>query len=481
MGFNIVSKMKLLFKISILFLFCYSGSAQTVDTSSIFSLEKYLGWVRTYHPVVQQANLLDAKAEATLQGARGAFDPKLFGDHEHKSFDEKNYFRVGEAGLKVPTWWGVDVKVAYLWSDGIFQNPSNNLPSAGQAVVGVEVPLLQGLLFDGRRAQVQQAKLMQAANAADRRLMVNDLLMKSVEAYWEWAFQYQVTQVYRQALALAENRFSIIKESYLQGDKPAIDTLESMIQIQDRALQLQGALQDLETTRLELSNFLWYEDLTPVEVTESLRPENMEVEGMNNNLITTDVFRNIASTHPLLQRLDVKQKELEIKEKLKREQFKPQLNFKYNLLGNGFDFSSASDDGNAVNQLLTENYKWGVKFNFPLFLRKERAGLELVQIEQLDTRFKMKNKELEISNKVRNIAQQLENTEELLNTQQDIYQNYQRLLDAENEKFKIGESSIFLLNSREQKLISIELKLNKLKATIQKLNWKLDWARGILQ
>ena len=476
-----MNKVRLFLKILFLSLYCYTGNSQTIDSTNIFSMEKYLDWVRTYHPVMQQSKLLARQADASLMKARGGFDPKLYGDHEHKTFDEKNYFRVGEAGLKIPTWWGVDVKLAYLWSDGIFNDPSNNIPTAGQAVVGVEVPLLQGLVFDRRRAQVQQANLMREANEADRQIIVNDLLMNAIETYWEWAFQYQVTKVYRNSLALAEVRFSNVKESFLQGDKPAIDTLESMIQIQDRELQLQVALQELETARLALSNYLWFEELTPVEVPNSLQPELWNQSTRNNNLITENTFQNISQTHPLLQRLNIKQKELEIKEKLKREQFKPQLNFNYNLLGDGLNLNPNNEDGGRVNHLLTENYKWGVNFSFPLLLRKERAGLELVRIEQLDTRYKMKNKTLELNNKIRNIFQQMENTQSLLDTQQDIYQNYQRLLDAENEKFKIGESSIFLLNSREQKLINTELKLNKLHATFQKLQWKLDWARGILQ
>ena len=56
--------------------------------------------------------------------------------------------------------------------------------------------------------------------------------------------------------------------------------------------------------------------------------------------------------------------------------------------------------------------------------------------------------------------------------------NYQSLLDAETEKFRVGESSIFLLNSREQKLIEAQMKLNKLQSEFQKLKWKLRGANG---
>jgi hypothetical protein len=52
---------------------------------------------------------------------------------------------------------------------------------------------------------------------------------------------------------------------------------------------------------------------------------------------------------------------------------------------------------------------------------------------------------------------------------------------VEIEKFRIGESSIFLLNSREQKLMETQLKLAKLQSKYQKLRRKLDWASGQLR
>jgi outer membrane protein TolC len=58
--------------------------------------------------------------------------------------------------------------------------------------------------------------------------------------------------------------------------------------------------------------------------------------------------------------------------------------------------------------------------------------------------------------------------------------NYQRLLDAELRKFSIGESSIFLINSRENKLIDAQLKLIKLESSLPKLEAGVLWAAGRL-
>ncbi|MEM6966541.1 MAG: TolC family protein [Bacteroidota bacterium] len=470
-------------RVLFLILFPIWVSGQGIDTTQVFSLERYLGWVRTYHPVMQQAALLENQANASVLEARGVFDPKWFGDYEDKSFDQKNYFRIGEAGLKVPVWWGADIKVAYLWSNGTFLNPEANLPANGQAVLGIEVPLLQGLTFDQRRAQVKQARLLKDANEATRRVIVNELLVKAIETYWNWAFHYQVLGINANALELAEIRFENIKQSFLQGDKPAIDTLESLIQIQNIQIRYNEAIVAFQNMSLELSNFLWFENLTPLEVSSNLRPEDLEqFWDFRSERPTNDFFRNITQTHPELQSILVKQEQLNIKERLKREQFKPNLRFDYNFLGDGFDWTpAAGSDASPFNNLVTENYKWGLTFSYPLLLRKERGGLELVRLDQLDNQYKLREKELKIKNKVNAIFQQIEITYAQLQTLQATVSNYEKLLEAENIKFRIGESSIFLLNSREQKLIDAQLKLKKQQAEFQKLRWKLEWAKGMLR
>ncbi len=466
-------------RIALFLLISIPAFGQHLDTTKVFSLDEYLNWVRKFHPIMQQAALLEKSATAELMVAKGNFDPEGFGEYEDKSFDQKNYFRVGEAGLKVPTWWGADVKLSYLWSNGTFLNNSAILPENGQAVLGIEVPLLQGVVIDQRRVQVKQAELLQTGNEAERNSIINNLLLESIEAYWDWANKYQLVQIYNTSLQLAEDRFRIIKESFLQGDKPAIDTLESMIQLQNRQQQLSQAKVELQNATLQLSNYLWYENTTPLEISPSLRPEELsrDIQVDLQDISITDV----GQTHPDLQILSIKQEQLVIKEKLKREALKPQLRLNYNFLGTGFNLASGQEGSPVVQNLFTENYKWGVNFSYPLFLRKARGGLQLVRLEQLENNYKMENKSLNIVNKINGILQLLRTTYEQVNRQQSIVRNYSALLEAENIKFEIGESSIFLLNNREQKLIESQMKLLKLQVSLQKLQWKLRWAQGMLK
>ena len=53
--------------------------------------------------------------------------------------------------------------------------------------------------------------------------------------------------------------------------------------------------------------------------------------------------------------------------------------------------------------------------------------------------------------------------------------NYEKLLKAEEIRFENGESSIFLINSRENKKIDAQEKLINLKAKVIKSYNKLKW------
>ena len=141
--------------------------------------ERYFQLILANHPVVRQANLLEAEAQAYIRKSRGGFEPKITGNFDQKSFDGKNYFTIGQAGLKIPSWYGLEFKGGYNWANGVFLNPENFLPAQGQAEIGISLNVLQGLIFDQRRAALQQARIMPELNDAERRAIANDLLLQA--------------------------------------------------------------------------------------------------------------------------------------------------------------------------------------------------------------------------------------------------------------------------------------------------------------
>ena len=477
--------LKKIYCLGFLLLLFIPAFSQEIAETKVFTETDYLEWVKQYHPVIQQANLLNRVGEAYQLKARGGFDPKIAGDIQRKSFDGKTYFTVGETGLKIPSWMGAEFKAGYNWTNGIFLNPENNLPSTGQAYAGVKWSLGRGLMIDERRAALQQAAILIQANEAEQQEIVNDLLLAAGKSYWEWVNAYNDLKIYESALELAEVRFVGVKSSFLQGDKPAIDTLESMIQVQNRQITVNDASVVYENSSRVLSNFLWYQNELPVEVSDLLRPPfYKELTLRESNIDLANILGNLNELHPTMRQYRFKLQNLEIGRKLKKEEMKPQVDVEFNFLADGVDFVNRPKDSGelgGLNSLLTENYKAGIKVGMPLFRRKARADLELMDIKLLDTNYKLRQKAQEVKNKVLNYQEQLDNSRQQVGINRSAVKNYQDLLTAENEKFRFGESSIFLLNSREQKLIDAQLKLVKLLSLYQKNRLGLIWSAGQLQ
>ncbi len=452
------------------------------DTSPILTQEAYFQGVMAYHPLVRQANLLTAEAAATLRLARGAFDPKLQSEVSQKSFDHKNYYTYTESGFKIPTWYGLEVKALFATSSGVYINPENNLPAAGQAILGIKANLGAGLWIDERRAALQKARILQNANEAERGNAINDVLLDAAIAYWDWTKAFNEMQAIERALQVSKQRLQGVVASYEQGDKPALDTLETFIQVQNWEYERNNALLAFRNAGLRLSNFLWDEDDTPLEIAETLRPPLLNALDDQKTLPALSVFLQwVESQHPQLRAYQFKLDQLEIDRKLALEAFKPHLEVEYNLLGNGFQFgTSKSGKDNNLENLFLQNYKWGLNFSFPLFLRKERGKLELNRLKIMDTGYTLQQKRLEYLNKVRDAYNDWQNTQQQMALYEKIVQNYRQLLEAEMTKFELGESSIFLINAREQKWIEAQLKWIKLQADFQKNRNKVFWAAGQL-
>jgi outer membrane protein TolC len=227
--------------------------------AQVLSPEKFIEQVRTFHPIAKQANIKVEKANAALLSAKGGFDPTLEMDASRKTFDGKNYYFSTNPELKLPTRiGGMDIKAGVEDNGGLFLN--NQITRGQSSYLGVEMPLLKGLLIDQRRANLQQAVLFTQQSEQDRLKMQNDLLFDAYNAYWQWAGSYQLFSIYRQFLQVSLDRFRLVKLAYANGDRALIDTIEALTQVQQFQLLQTDAKVKLVNAQLELANFLWNEN-----------------------------------------------------------------------------------------------------------------------------------------------------------------------------------------------------------------------------
>ena len=417
-----------------------------------FTFNEYLGFVKQNHPLVKQANLKLNKAQAILMEARGAFDPKLEAEYNQKQFKDQNYFSVFNSSFKIPTWYGIEIKAAFNNNDGVYINPDLTVPNAGLTSLGITVPLGQGLFINQRMADLQKAKIIQQLNQAERNLETVDILYQAAVAYFEWAKNYNEVALYQKYLNNANIRFEGVVELIKQGDKPAIDSTEAQITIHLRKLNLEKSSLKLQKSRLELSNYLWLENNIPIELNEALFPEIHLSLTIKNTLETNNIIDFNISNHPKISALNSKINILKVDQKLNANMLLPKIDLSYNYLS----------EPSAFENYRFQDYKLRVNLAFPLFLRKERAKLKLAKLKVQYTEFTLASEQIQLKNKIE--AQQFEITslEKQININTKLVDQYNTMLNGEERLFSLGESSLFLINSRENNLVLAQINVLQL-------------------
>lgn len=430
-------------------------NAQELDTS-ILKFSEYIGYVKKFHPIVKQAELVINNGEAELMKARGMFDPKLAVDVEQKKFKDTEYYNKLNATFKIPTWYGIEIKGTFEQNDGNFLNPEGNVPTNGLYSAGVSVSLAQGLLINKRMAAIQQAKLFKQQVKADKDILVSIILSDAAKSYFNWLRSYLEVKIYEDFLKNAEFRFNSVKRNVINGESPAIDSTEARIAINTRKLELIKAKVKLRQSTLTLSNYLWLDDNTPLEIQPTVIPEeNIDIE-INKALGTSVLNDNVANleNHPKLLSLDYKYQSQKVDKNLKLNMLLPKIDLQYNFL---------TETPSLLNSFSTSAQKSSLLVRFPLFLRKERADLKFAKIKLQQTKYEINATRLSLKNKISGIESELESFVSQNTITKTIVEDYEKMLDAEQRKFNLGESSLFLVNSRESKLIDAQLKALALK------------------
>jgi outer membrane protein TolC len=430
------------------------STAQEILNTDKLSEQNFLSLVMENHPLIQQAQNLREMGDFAVMAAKGNFDPQLFSKNKQKYYDQKNYYQYSESGISLPTRTGITIQGGYDWTEGQFLSRESTLPTAGLWYAGVSVPVLQGLFIDDRRAALQKAFVDRRSFENEAQLMLIDILLEGSHYYWQFAkFQYQKI-VIEEAIELAKDNFRNYKTSYEQGDKPAVDTLEASIQLQNLSIQNQQLEVDLVNSKLNLFTFLWGQE-QPLQETDLKATSINDISQSKIDSLRASLPIFIQE-HPAIREKELKIQNLQIDNRLKREKLKPKLNLEYNLL---------QDPAGNINEIRgLDNYNWGLSFSMPLLLRQPRGELRMNEIKLENTNFELQQKRLSIRNKARQYENTFENISEQLETYRNIVLQYESLLQAELRKFEIGESSIFLINYRQMSLVNARMKYIDLQA-----------------
>ena len=326
---------------------------------------------------------------------------------------------------------------------------------------------------------MKQGKLFTHQTEWERRNIINDLLLDAYVAYWNWAKDFQIFLLLENTIRINEFRYKLVKISFQQGDRAAVDTTEALAQLQNFQQFREDAWLKFRKSTLDLSNFLWFPNDQPAYLNDNVIPDSSWASQNFTKLNVDELSKWLTQTvnnHPKLQMIDYKLQALEVERRLKFQNLLPKADVKYNFLQSGYQFPVGS------NVLFFENnYKFGFNVAFPIpnrtgFGQYKAARIKLRSVD-LDRNFT----QLNLENKVRFQYNEVINLQKQIRIFEDVYKNYSLLFTAEQLKFSLGETTLFLLNTRETKLLEAQQKLLELKTKFYQSFAKLNWASGLLK
>jgi outer membrane protein TolC len=414
-----------------------------------FTYNEFLGYVKKFHPLVKTANLEVSMAQANLMRARGSFDPKIEVDFSKKQFKDTEYYSLLNSSFKIPTWYGIEVKAGFDNSEGVFLNPENTMPNQGLTSLGISVPLGQGLFINQRMSDLRKAKIQVRLSQAERRLNAINVLYNASIAYFNWKRSYNEVKLYENYSTNAKIRFKGVQSLIEQGDKPAIDSVEAGIIVKNRLLSLEDANLKLVKTKLELANFLWLENSIPLELADILVPEEKLDSTIQETLKTNDLLNTDFSitNHPKINSIQSKVDILNVDRKLKANSLLPKIDLGYTYLS----------EPNGFNNYRFEDYKIGMNFYFPLFLRKERGDLKIAKFKVQESQFVLELEKVQLTNKIKAQKTEIQSLQKQKEFIKSLVADSFIMLNSEERLFSFGESSMFLINARENNLVTTQL------------------------
>jgi outer membrane protein TolC len=441
---------------------------------SVFvSFEQILLSVKAFHPVVQKIALTQPAFKSRVLLARGMFDPVFASDFDEKNFNEKKYYSKWYHELKIPTFTGIDLKGNIETNSGQYLNNEDYTNDGTLLSIGAQVPIGRNLLFNERRLMLRQAKILEKASIAFQNLYLNEFIRNLGIDYAEWLFAYRKLILYSNAYDLAKDRYEFMLQRIQYGDEAPIDSTEMSIQIQIISARLAETKADYALKKAKINTYLWSADGKPLEMTDNMYPVFgfPDIKKTFDSVYVADPL-SIIQINPEIITAQAELSSLKLATLYSRFQLLPDLYIGYSALNYLMNPQPAWN--------FSENHKWNGYLYVPLFLRKERAKIQLNKIKETEKEFDLRQKIWELELKLKAMKEQYM---QLMN-QNNIFllalKNSITLRDAEKTKFNNGESSVFLINVRENNLLDMNVRYFENDMRIQKFYFEFILTCGLL-
>ena len=411
------------------------------------SLDDVLRSVRDHHPAAAAAHTAIDRAEGQLLAAEGAFDPRARARVASVASGYYDTTTVDTEMRVLTPWHGASPFVGWRLGRGTFPSYDGKLDTldGGELRVGLDVPLLQGRVTDRARTDLRKAGIAKELARAEVDQRTIDLARDAEVAYWDWVAALHRLEVRRTGLAIALERERQIEQGVAAGLRAPIEVTDNRRAVVAREAILVAAERDVRRAGLELSLLLRTADGRPLvpdaAVRPSLRtdPEPLTLEAD----VATALTRGIARA-PRLRELRARQDLVDADLALARDTLRPKLDMSV----------SASRGIGPAESLLADRSDVALTvaatFELPVGRRTARGNLMMARADSARVAAELKFAIDRVAVDVHATHAELSAARARSRLAERNAELSELLADAERTRFARGDSTVLLVNLREE-------------------------------
>lgn len=407
------------------------------------SLGGLLESVNKNYPPLRAALLERPLADADLLSTQGRFDLSLksridttnFGFYQNERFD---------VSVEQPTTiWGATVYSGYTVSEGKYPDYDGKsvTNSAGQYRVGARVPLARDRAIDSRRADLTKAKigLRLADLSVDQQRL--SILQNATRRYWDWVAAGRRLAIANALLEVATGRDSILTEAVRIGALPQFEQLDNQRLVMQRRNNVVEARRTLENASIELSLFLRDGAGKPMLAEAATLPPGFPDPAELSEKQLLDDLDAAQTRRPEILRFVFQRNQTEVDRKLAENQRLPSIELfsEYNReLGDGTVKRGPND------------LRVGILFDLPFQRRTASGRLAAAEtrLKQIEQRAQFQSEQ--VLAEIRDAASAVKAAFERARVLHEELNLTRKVEEAERTRYELGDSTLFVLNQREQ-------------------------------
>lgn len=441
------------------------------------------------HPKMRTIELIRELAEAKVTEKEGAFDPSVILGSEQLRYNSPT--APGKPKLSDELLGAVQIQDVAGWklisgyrrNQGDVKSPDSLTGTGGEFFVELKMPLLRGLGVNEKQTALEQAKAARLQAVATGRLVRLQTLLGAALSYWDWVSACSDLALLERNYELGLTRLDQVRQRVEAGDLPRIDQLEASQELQRRDEARVKAGRNVQKAVLKLSMYLWNSQGQPQPMPAPVQAQRLVPTTVERHQVA-ELTGTAAPTLSLEQLAEAELNALQARPELTEIRFQREIvDLDRKLAENDrlpaldLSISPGLDTGSKAIGL---TYKLGLQLTIPLATRSADGRIQGARLKSDKLDLDQVNEVQRILTEVRDAGSLLEMSHRRLQPALESYRLALDLEEAERLKYRLGDSTLFLVNQRERATLAEGQKLIEILADTHRARVVLSAASGQL-